>query len=547
MENTKKLKRTLEVAKILVKYGFQDIMARARSTKWFPKDYEPVPGNGPESSTFTVYERIRMALEELGPTYVKLGQLFSNREDLIPLEMTEQLRKLEDRVTVEKCMVKERISEELQMDIGPYLRSIEETPLASASLAQVFKAQLIDGQWVVFKIKRSKIQEVIESDLLIMKDLAEFLVKHYDEMKNIGLVNMIETFEKSIKEEISYVNEMDNIERFGRNFLDHPIIKVHKVVRQFSNNNVICMEYIEGTKVTETRRLEQAGFDLKKIARVGFELYMEQVLEHGFFHADPHPGNILVTTEGKIAFIDFGIMGSLLPADRVYIEDFTTYFAKKDSIGLIGTIKKMALEHSIESETQLDRDIQEMFGKISGASLKNLDFFQLSSMLKSIFKKNGLLFPPYVYLLMKGIVLIEGIGRKLDPELNILELIDPLALKVAQKRMSPRYWINKGMKDFRHLKRTWSEIPEEMLVLLQKVKQEEFKLNHQLLGLSKLTKSLDRLVLALIISALSIGSSILVLADMPPKVYDIPVLGFLGFIISFIIGIWILISMMGKK
>jgi ubiquinone biosynthesis protein len=207
----------------------------------------------------------------------------------------------------------------------------------------------------------------------------------------------------------------------------------------------------------------------------------------------------------------------------------------------------MALEHSIESETQLDRDIQEMFGKISGASLKNLDFFQLSSMLKSIFKKNGLLFPPYVYLLMKGIVLIEVIGRKLDPELNILELIDPLALKVAQKRMSPRYWINKGMKDFRHLKRTWSEIPEEMLALLQKVKQEEFKLNHQLLGLSKLTKSLDRLVLALIISALSIGSSILVLADMPPKVYDIPVLGFLGFIISFIIGIWILISMMGKK
>ncbi len=537
----------MKMAAVLAKYGFDDIMARYKIEKWVSLKSNDKNGGASNIHSLSVYERIRMAIEELGPTYVKLGQLFSDRDDVLPVAMTAELKKLQNDVAQEALDVKEKIANELGIDPNDYFHLIEDVPFASASISQVFKAQLLNGEWVILKIKRADIEEIIEADLLIMKDLARILGNHSDELRKIGLLKIVETFERSINQELSFLQEIDNIERFERNFRGHQGIYVHKIFRMLSNNNILCLEYIGGIKVTDIGQLLQRGFDPKMVARVGYDLYMQQVLEHGYFHADPHPGNILVTYSGQIAFIDFGIMGTMSPPDKEHVEDFTQFLVQKNASSLIATIKKMSLEHSIDNDDQLERDVYEMFAMIDQSSLKSLDVASISKKLKSIFRKNGMEFPQYVYLLIKGIVLIEGIGRKLDPDLNILELMRPYAMRVVKKRISPKYRILKGIEGFKDIAETWTEMPGEILDLIKKVKKNTLKINHQLDGLSGIKTTLDRLVLAMIISALSVGSSILVLADMPPKVYGVPLLGFFGFLISFILGIWIVISMIRKK
>ena len=532
---------------ILAKYGFEDIMARYNIGKWVPLKSTEKNKTSDKILSCSVYERIRMAVEELGPAYVKLGQLFSDRDDVLPIAMTDELKKLQSDVAQEPLDVHEKITNELGIDPDDYFHIIENVPFASASISQVFKAQLLNGEWVILKIKRNGIEEIIAADLLIMKDLARMLGSHNDEIKKIGLLNMVETFEQSINRELSFLQEIDNVERFTRNFRGNEDIYVHKTYRVLSNNNILCLEYIEGIKVTDVGHLLQAGFDPKMVARVGYDLYMQQVLEHGYFHADPHPGNILVTYSGQISFIDFGIMGTMSPPDKELIEDFTQYLVQKNASALITTIKKMALEHSIENDRQLERDIHDMFGLIDQSSLKSLDIASITKKLKVIFRKNGMEFPQHVYLLIKGIVLIEGIGRKLDPDLNILELMRPYASQIVQKRISPKYRILKGLKNFRNITETWTEMPGEIMDLIQKIKKNALIINHQVDGLLEIKTSLDRLVLALIISALSIGSSILVLADMPPKVYGVPLLGFVGFLISFVLGVGIVISMIRNR
>lgn len=544
--NATKITRTIKMASVLSKYGFEDIISRSSIEKIIPKKFINANEKVEKIKTLSVYERIRMVLTDLGPTYIKFGQLFSDRDDLLPSELTAELKKLQNNAGEDFINVREKIGKELQINPDDFFESIDEKPFATASISQVFKAQLKTGEKVVLKIKREKIQEIIEADLLIMKDLAKILENYNAESKKINLYKIVHTFEKSIHTELSFLQEFDNIERFRKDFQEDENLYVHKTFKHLSNNNILCLEFIEGIKITDISSLEKQGFDTNQVAMVGFDMYMQQVLKNGYFHADPHPGNIFVTYKGEISFIDFGLMGHLMPSDKECIEDFMQYLIQKDAKKLIATIKKMAITYSINNEKQLERDIFQIFEIIDTASLQSIDIGLITKKLKEIFKQNEVEFPDYVYLLMKGFVLIEGIGRKLNPEINVYQIMEPYAIEVIQKKLSPKYNFVKGIKRLQNISELLGNLPDEIQSLVHKIKENDIEVSHKIKGIELVASTVDRLVIAIILAALSIGSAILVLADMPPKIYNIPVLGFLGFAISLFLGIYIVISMLKK-
>ncbi|QNK63546.1 AarF/ABC1/UbiB kinase family protein [Pedobacter sp. PAMC26386] len=550
LNQKRKLKRTVSLVRIFVKYGFEELLIRSNIGSLLPLDYNNDEATEAQSS-LSVYERIRMALEDLGPTYVKFGQAFSNREDLLPKEMVIELQKLQDKVEVEVLDVKERIEAELGFDPDDYFESIDPDPFASASIAQVYKARLKNGLPVVLKIKRSGIREVIASDMLIMKDVARLLTNYGELFRKINLNEVLEAFEKSIFQELSFFNELANIERFSRNFKGVESIYLARVYPEFCNDNILCMEFVDGVKITDKESIISFGLDPETIASRGLDLYLVQVLEHGFFHADPHPGNLLVLKSGKVAFIDFGSTCSIVPKEKELLEDFISHFIEQDARRLISTIKKMAIRFNINDEKKLEKDIYHFFDLLNSTSLQEIDVKEVLSRFSAILNENEILMPDHLYLLVRGIVLIEGIGRALIPDLNIIESLKPYILKIALRKLSPENLKISGMKLLRTLTDALKTMPDELQSVLSKLNGGELKIIQEIEGLSLIKKMLNRfinrLVFAIILSGLFIGSAILVLADKPPKFNGIPTLAVFGFLISLVFGISLLISWMSKN
>lgn len=532
-----KIKRIKKLADVLMKYGFEEILSRSELEKRLPKR---IVGWNREKikdiKSRTIYERVRMALEEMGPAYVKFGQMLSNRNDILPEEMISELQKLQDKVEIQEVDIRKKLAEELNIIPEEYFQSIDEEPMASASIGQVFRAVLKNGEKVVLKIRRDNIDNVVETDLIIMKDMAKFLEKYDVNAKNINLLYIVETFENMLKKELSLTNERKNMERFENNFKGNEHLHVPVVYKELSNNRILCMEFIEGIKITDKEKIKKTGFNPKEIASLGLELYIKQVMKYGFFHADPHPGNIFLGKDGKLIFIDFGAMGTLYPYEIELLEELTLNFLQKDVKKMIATIKELALDYNISDEKRLERGFYDILSMVDGTSLEEINLVEIMDRVKTLLSQNQVLLSEDVYLLVKGIGQIEGIGRHLNPQLNIMQEIGKNAQEIMVKRMSPKYILEKGMGKVGEFSENWLTLPSDLKRLLEKIQNNELKHRHELVGFENFQKITERLVMGLVVSSLIIGSSILVLANMPPHINGISVLGILGFIISGILG-----------
>ena len=532
-----KIKRIKKLSDVLMKYGFEEILSRSELEKRLPKR---IVGRNREKikdiKSRTIYERVRMALEEMGPAYVKFGQMLSNRNDILPEEMISELQKLQDKVEIQEVDIRKKLAEELNIVPEEYFQSIDEEPMASASIGQVFRAVLKNGEKVVLKVRRDNIDTVVETDLVIMKDMAKFLEKYDVNAKNMNLLYIVESFENMLKKELSLINERKNIERFENNFKENEHIHVPVVYKELSNNRILCMEFIEGIKITDKEKLEEAGFNPKEIASLGLELYIKQVMKYGFFHADPHPGNIFLGKDGKVIFIDFGAMGTLYPYEIELLEELTLNFLQKDVKKMIATIKELALDYNISDEKRLERGFYDILSMVDGTSLEEINLVEIMERVKKLLNENQVLLSEDVYLLVKGIGQIEGIGRHLNPQLNIMQEIGKNAQEIMVKRMSPKYILEKGMGKVGEFSENWLTLPSDLKRLLEKIQNNELKHRHELVGFENFQKIAERLVMGLVLSSLIIGSSILVLANMPPHINGISVLGVLGFVISGILG-----------
>ena len=538
-----KIKRIKKLADVLMKYGFEEILSRSELEKRLPKR---IVGRNREKikdiKSRTIYERVRMALEEMGPAYVKFGQMLSNRNDILPEEMISELQKLQDKVEIQEVDIRKKLAEELNIIPEEYFQSIDEEPMASASIGQVFRAVLKNGEKVVLKVRRDNIDNVVETDLVIMKDMAKFFEKYDVNAKNMNLLYIVESFENMLKKELSLINERKNMERFENNFKGNEHLHVPVVYKELSNNRILCMEFIEGIKITDKEKLEEAGFNPKEIASLGLELYIKQVMKYGFFHADPHPGNIFLGKDGKLIFIDFGAMGTLYPYEIELLEELTLNFLQKDVKKMIATIKELALDYNISDEKRLERGFYDILSMVDGTSLEEINLVEIMERVKILLSQNQVLLSEDVYLLVKGIGQIEGIGRHLNPQLNIMQEIGKNAQEIMVKRMSPKYILEKGMGKVGEFSENWLTLPSDLKRLLEKIQNNELKHRHELVGFENFQKITERLVMGLVVSSLIIGSSILVLANMPPHINGISVLGILGFVISGILGANMIIS-----
>ena len=538
-----KIKRIKKLSDVLMKYGFEEILSRSELEKRLPKR---IAGRNREKikdiKSRTIYERVRMALEEMGPAYVKFGQMLSNRNDILPEEMISELQKLQDEVEIQEVDIRKKLAGELNIVPEEYFQSIDEEPMASASIGQVFRAVLKNGEKVVLKVRRDNIDTVVETDLVIMKDMAKFLEKYDVNAKNINLLYIVETFENMLKKELSLTNERKNMEHFENNFKGNEHLHVPVVYKELSNNRILCMEFIEGIKITDKEKIEKAGFNPKEIASLGLELYMKQVMKYGFFHADPHPGNIFLGKDGKVIFIDFGAMGTLYPYEIDLLEELTLNFLQKDVKKMIATIKELALDYNISDERKLERGFYDILSMVDGNSLEEINLVKIMERVKKLLNENQVLLSEDVYLLIKGIGQIEGIGRHLNPQLNIVQEIGKNAQEIISKRMSPKYIFEKGMGKVGEFSENWLTLPNDLKKLLEKIQNNELKHRHELVGFENFQKITERLVMGLVLSSLIIGSSILVLANTPPYINEISALGVLGFVISGILGINMIMS-----
>lgn len=549
MENVNKFKRIRSVLGVLSKYGFDDLMSRSGTLKYMPKKFRQSQ-RGIDIDALTLHKRMRLALEELGPTYVKLGQMFSNREDIFPPELIAELAQLQDNVPPEVINVHEVIENELGINLSEHFEYIESTPIASASISQVYVGRLINGQKVIVKIKRSGIDQIIKSDILIMNDLASLLESTYEAAKRMNLKQMILSFENNMKKELSLTNELHNIEKFRKNFLGNPMVHVPLTYPEFSNNSILTMEFIEGFKVNDKDKIIALGMNPSQVSQDIISLFLKQILEDGFFHADPHPGNVFIMYDKRYCFIDFGSMGTMTTYEQELCASLVENFVLQNAKKIIAILKRLSITYEIEDERLLEKQVYDIFHMLEHTALNELNVTDVIAKLKDIMATNHVLMPEFVYLLMRGISILEGIGKQLNPELNVMESVKPFATKYARQQMDPKKIAKKSLKNFKILVEYLQNLPEDATHLMEKIKDDKLTINHKVDGLEDMRQTLqnatNRLTYAIIIAALSIGSSILMMAKISPLFYGNSVLGLIGFLISGILGLVIIYSIYKK-
>ncbi len=531
------LKRTQQIILILAKYGFGDIV----ESIGLPVPYKKKPN-------LSRSERIRRAIEELGPTFIKLAQVLSLRPDLVPLELAKELEKLQDRVEplpFEK--MKTVLEEEFEK---PYTEIFEENfeLLASASIGQVYKARLKTGEVVAVKILKPGIEEKIFADIAILQRLAKLLREKFL-VYGIDLVRIVEEFAKSIKKELDFHIEALNLKRFAGNFKNNPNIKVPKLYEEYSTRRVLTMEYINGIKISDIEKLKENGYDLKDITKKSFNLLCEQIFIHRFFHADPHPGNLMVY-EGKIVFIDFGIMGRLSEEDRENIIEMIYYITKGEEEKAALYILKLS---KVENEIDISSFKKEMADIIStyiNTSLKNVELKSLLNDILKVMHRYRIYFKEDNYLLAKALVTTEGISKKLYPDFNGIEEIKPFIIKLYKQIMSPFSLIKKSHELNKAVMEFISNAPSDINEIIKKIKTGKLKIEFEHVGLEEfeesIEKSFNRLSTAIVIAAILIGSSMLLSSKIPPTIHEISLLGILGFVFASVIGIILIFTVLRK-
>lgn len=520
----RKLKRSAKLMTVFSKYGFKDVLARMN----LAKNNEPSIDENDIALTNSVYERIRMALEELGPTFVKLGQTFSSREDLLPPELILELQKLQDKVEVVDLDLEEILEHEFNIIPSEHFLEIQKKPLATASIAQVYKAVLNDGTAVILKVKKPNVQENIQDDLLLIHDLVKVITTYSDLGSRLNLKSAISTFEKSLLEEISLINEKNNIQQFALNFKNNKETYVPKIYEEFCSNNILCMEYVEGIKITNKESLLENGIDPVKISEVGLRLFVSQILDYGFFHADPHAGNILIKKDGKVVFIDFGAVGTIQPNDKEILEQLIVAFVSRNAQKIVKNLKKMAVSYEIPDDRAFQNDVEDVLNFVHRSSLQNIDVPKLVRKMTDTLKNNRINMPDYLYLLLKGISLIEGVGRTINPDLDIVKSLQPFTKRIIFKSVSPKKILKSGSQKLMSLTENMEEIPQELRSLLQKLDDNKFTVTSEIKNIEKTNQliktSIVNLILGMVLCANIISTAILWNSETAYTIGGIPLI-----------------------
>jgi len=543
--------RYRQILGVLIRYGFGDLLESLKLDQYVEFGLKIVARRRqrPEIADLTRAERVRLALEALGPTFVKMGQILSTRPDLLPGEFVKELQKLQDDVPpFPGEEARSRVERELGRSMDDLFDRFEDTPLASASLGQVHRARLKDGHEVVVKVQRPGIRKTIEVDLEIMSHLAGLVERHVEGFEVYRPTRILEEFANTIRQELDYRLEAGHIDRFALQFIGEPTILIPEVHREASTARVLTMQYVHGIKPSNIAELEAAGLDRKIIAHRGADLLMKQVFVHGFFHADPHPGNLFILPENVICFLDFGMMGRLDRTSRENFADFMIALVEHDAERCADALIELTEWDDPPDRGRLVRDLSEFIDRHTMRALKELEIGPLLLSAMDTVSKNSLRIPPNLFLMIKALAVVEGFGRQLNPDFDITAEAAPFMRRMAWSRMNPRRiaadLVGAGSEALRLLR----EIPSETRDILRMIRAGRLKLEFEHHRLEPLTAAMERvsnrIAFAVVLASLVIGSALIMHAELPPTWLGIPVIGLAGFLIAGVMGFWLLISIL---
>jgi len=546
------IQRYRQILTVLFRYGFGDLVHTLKIEQYLEIGLQMISRKRRENiETLSRAELVRMAMEELGPTFIKMGQILSTRPDLLPVEFIQELGKLQDHVPpFEYAQVKDIIEKELGVALGQLFKDFEETPLASASIGQVHRARLVDGDEVVVKVQRPGIRKTVEVDLEIMLHLATLMERHLKAMEIHRPTRIVEEFARTLEKELDYTIEAAHTERFAMQFIGDATVYVPKIYREATTSRVLTMEYVRGIKASEIARLDEAGLDRREIARRGLDLIMKQVFVHGFFHADPHPGNIFILPGNVICYLDFGMMGRIGRKSREHFADLIMNIVRRDEVNVTDALVRLTISDEEPNHNALERDVAEFIDQHFYRPLKEMDLGKLLHQLLEMAARHRLTVPPDLFLMIKALSTAEGVGRVLDPDFDATERAAPFVRRIQLQRLHPKRIaedIYDSGSDFLHLVK---EIPGELREILRQARQGRVKIEFEHRGLENMLSTHDRisnrLAFAIVLASLIIGSSLIVLSGIPPKWHGIPVIGLAGFIIAGVMGLWLLFSIIRR-
>ena len=493
--------------------------------------------------------RARKVLEELGPTFIKLGQILSTRPDLIPLGLCKEFEKLQDEVPAfEYGKVEDQIRNELGSGIDELFDNFSREPLGAASLAQVHTGELKTGENVVVKVQRPDIERVITSDLEILHALANLAEKHIQESKPYSPVEVIVEFRKTVLREIDFSVEANNIERFRKHFEKDDTVYIPKVFHSLSTKKVLTMERIDGVKISNLEGIEKFGLDKRQIAINGVNAVLKQIFVDGFFHADPHPGNIFVLEGNRIAFLDFGQVGRIHEKTKLQIANILTGIIDQDIPEIVEAFTAIGIVDAGVDIKKLELDAMDLMDRYYGIPLKELKMRQFLSNVIDVVSENRIKMPPDLFLLLKALGTIEGVGRKLDPDFNMAIEIKPFVEKLIRDKYSPKLIARDIRKLASAIAGLTKSFPKDFAEILEKIKSGTLRIEFEHKGLEDLISQMDkvsnRIAFSLIIAALVVGSSIIMQTDKGPILFGFPVLGVAGFVITGVMGLWLAIAIL---
>ncbi len=473
-----------------------------------------------ESSKLSTGERLRLSLEELGPAFVKLGQILSTRADIFPADIVEELKKLQDSVPpFPFSEVRAVIEEELEDRLENIYRDFDEKPVAAASISQVHRARMNSGKPVAVKIQRPGIEKTIHEDISILKDLAHLIDNHTQYGNLYDCRGMVQEFENTIKDELDFTKEAENADTFGKNFIKDKGIAVPEVKWIYTTKRVLTMEYIEGIRIDDCERLDASGIDRKTAARKLATSMCNQILRDGFFHADPHPGNIQVLPEGTIVFLDLGMVGRLNSTRRRMISDFFIGVAYRDSARVVKSIIDMETAPGRGNVKKFEEDVDKIIDKYLTMSMNEI---KVEELLYEIFNTaflNHIKIPREFALIGKTLGVLQGLLQKLAPDLNSLAVARPIAERLVSQSFSAEEIgkdIKRNLWDYREL---FNKFPRALLNFLGKLEEDDYSVQFEIKDIHNIQKRFERafnrisfslvlLAVSIIIAGIIIGSGL---------------------------------------
>jgi len=548
LDTARDLGRLQHIVAVLVRHGLGDLVGRLGWADVLERAGHLVKRDGAaELARLTPPEQVRHALEELGPTFVKVGQVLAGRADLFGPEWIHEFEKLHSRVPpVDFESLRAQLVEDLGRPLEEVFGELDPQPLAAASIAQVHRARLKDGTEVIVKIRRPGICQVIEGDLHLLERLAGVASREWPGLRPYRPVEWVREFGRSLRRELNLANECRQSERIAANFRTDPSIVIPRVYWEWTRERINVQEFIAGIPGHALARVDEEGLDRGTLARVGANAILKMVIEDGLFHADPHPGNVFYLPGNRVAFIDFGMVGRLSAGRREELLKLMLGLVQRDAQAVTEVLLEWADGTEDPRESQLGNDVELFVDNYHGTPLAQLSLSAMLVDVTAILRSHELSLPSDLALLIKAFITAEGMGTRLCPDFHMTQEALPLLRRAMRARYHPRTLATQGWRSLNRLAGLFTRVPDDLARLLRSVRRGGVQVHIQVEGLQRAGDQLDRaasrLTVGIVVAALIIGSSIVMTVRGGPEFWGLPAFGLLGFVGASVGAAWLLRS-----